>query len=354
MRAPGARPMPDGEPQSLSFRVRDPGDALVAIQRLRESALLSDLSDADLGTVLTVVSELASNIHKHGGRGSVRVARDAGSAGIAVLVEAEDDGRGIPDIERAMQDNFSTAGTLGLGLPGVRRLAQDFSIRSEPGKGTHVRALVRCAATGPASPQATDRPFRIKGWEIGRCVRPLPGERDCGDVATARGFGDATLLFLADGTGHGAAARRAAEAAASVAEAGAWIGLHDLLQQVHARLVGTAGASVGALLLDRASRRFCYAAVGNTSASREVGEPWRGVSRDGMLGERMPSVLLQEGGVAEGDVFVMCSDGIGSLARSTMPARAARCDAAGLARDIVAELGRAHDDAACLVARWVP
>ena len=346
--------MPDAGALVLSFRVRDPGDALVAIQRLRESALLADLAAADLATVLTVVSELASNIHKHAGRGSVRVERLPAPAGTAVVVEAEDDGRGIPDIPLAMQDSFSTAGTLGLGLPGVRRLAQEFSIRSEPGRGTLVRAVVRCATRSGAAGPSADRALRIKGWEIGRCVRPLYGQRDCGDIAIARAFGDGVLLFLADGTGHGAMAHRAAAAAAAVAEAGAWIGLHDLLQQVHAKLVGTAGASVGALLLDQSGRRFAYAGVGNTAASREVGEPWRGVSRDGMLGERMPSVFLQEGRVAEGDVFVMCSDGVGSLARSTMPARAARRDASGLARDIVAELARAHDDAACMVARWAP
>ena len=339
----------------LSFRVRDATDALVGLQRVRESAALSDLEAGDLATLLTVVSELASNIHKHAGRGSIRLERVAGGGGADIRVESVDEGRGIPDIPLAMQDHFSTAGTLGLGLPGIRRLSQEFSITSEPGKGTCVRATVRCRSARSAVPGLPrGHAGVVKGWEVGRCVRPVPGLRDCGDALVVRPLGEAVLLVVIDGTGHGASAHRAAAAAASAVEGGSWIGIHDLLQHVHSRLAGTVGASVGALLLDRRARRFSYAAVGNTSASREVGEPWRGVSRDGMLGERMPSVLVQQGDVAEGDVFVMTSDGVGSIARSLMPARAARRDATGLAHDLVTELGRAHDDASCLVARWCP
>ena len=56
----------------------------------------------------------------------------------------------------------------------------------------------------------------------------------------------------------------------------------------------------------------------------------------------------------QGDLFVLCTDGISSLDRASMPARAARRDASGLAMDLVSEFGRPHDDASCLVARWCP
>ncbi len=350
--------MPDRGAEVLSFRVRDATDAMVGLQRARESSVLRGLPEADRATVLTVISELASNIHKHAGRGAVRVERASGAAGAEIRVEAADDGPGIPDISQAMRDHFSTAGTLGLGLPGVRRLSQDFAITSSPGGGTVVRATVRCPATVRAAPgppvALPGRGARTEGWDIGRCNRPLHGERESGDAVIACRRGDALLLAVADGTGHGAPAHAAAIAVRSVAEDGAWFGLPDFLQQVHARLVGTRGAAVGALLADGASRRFTYAGVGNTSASREVGEPWRGVSRDGVLGERLPSPFVQEGTLAAGDLFVLCTDGISSLDRASMPARAARRDASGLAMDLVSEFGRPHDDASCLVARWCP
>jgi anti-sigma regulatory factor (Ser/Thr protein kinase) len=345
--------MHEAAAEGLTIRVRDATDALVGLQKLRESALLAGLGEVERSTVLTVFSELASNIHKHAGRGSVRVDRVADAHGTGIRIEATDDGQGIPDVRRAMEDSFSTAGTLGLGLPGVRRMASDFAIESEPGHGTRVRATVRCAPGRPAVPRgAHDGPARVKGWEVGRCVRPLAGQRDCGDVAVVRARAEAALLVLIDGTGHGPNAQRAASAAAAVAEGDAWTGLEDLLRQVHARLVGTAGASVGALLLDRPAGRFAYAAVGNTTAAREVGDPWRGISRDGMLGERLPSIFVQHGDAAPGDVFVMASDGVGSAARSAMAPRAARLDPASLAREIVAERGRPYDDASCVVARW--
>jgi anti-sigma regulatory factor (Ser/Thr protein kinase) len=345
---------------AFSFRVRDATDAMVGLQRARESAVLQGLPEADRATVLTVISELASNIHKHAGRGAVRVERAAGSAGIEVRIEATDDGPGIADVALAMRDHFSTAGTLGLGLPGVRRMAQDFSITSMPGGGTAVRATVRCSAgAGPRPAPATagilpGLPARSRGWDIGQSNRPCPGERESGDAVLACPRGDALLLAVVDGTGHGAAARAAAMAVQAVADGGAWSGLPEFLQQAHARLAGTRGAAVGALLVDGASRRFSYAGVGNTTASREVGEPWRGVSRDGVLGERLPTAFVQEGVLSPGDLFVLCTDGVSSLDRASMPGRAARRDASGLAQDIVSEYGRPHDDASCLVARWGP
>lgn len=354
--------VPERHADAFSFRVRDATDAMVGLQRARESAVLQGLPEADRATVLTVISELASNIHKHAGRGAVRVERAAGSAGVEVRIEATDDGPGIADVALAMRDHYSTAGTLGLGLPGVRRMAQDFSITSMPGGGTAVRATVRCSAGAGAGARATPgtawalpgRAARPEGWDIGQCNRPLHGERESGDAVIACRRGDALLLAVVDGTGHGAPAHAAAKAVRAVAEDGAWFGLPDFLAQAHARLAGTRGAAVGALLVDGASRRFTYAGVGNTTASREVGEPWRGVSRDGVLGERLPTAFVQEGVLSSGDLFVLCTDGVSSLDRSSMPARAARRDASGLALDIVSEFGRPHDDASCLVARWRP
>lgn len=358
--AQGPAPVPDRGAEVLSFRVRDATDAMVGLQRARESAVLRGLPEADRATVLTVISELASNIHKHAGRGAVRVERSELPAGTEVRVEAIDEGPGIPDVALAMRDHYSTAGTLGLGLPGVRRMAQDFSISSVPGGGTAVRATLRFRAD-PGSralpglgwpPQPL--PVQLAGWDVGQCNRAIHGERESGDMVLACRHGGSSLFVIADGTGHGAPAHVAAMAVRSVAEGGAWTDLPDFLRQAHARLAGTRGAAVGALLVDAASRRFTYAGVGNTTASREVGEPWRGVSREGVLGERLPSPFVQGGTLASGDLFVLCTDGVSSLDRSSMPARAARRDATGLATDIVSEFGRPHDDASCLVARWRP
>ncbi|MEO1128733.1 MAG: anti-sigma regulatory factor [Planctomycetota bacterium] len=91
--------------------------------------------------VSTAVSELAHNILKYAAHGSITIRgidRDGapGDAGLEVVVE--DQGPGIPNVEQALEDHFSSSGTLGLGLPGVKRLMDDFHIASEPGCGTTV------------------------------------------------------------------------------------------------------------------------------------------------------------------------------------------------------------------------
>lgn len=88
--------------------------------------------------IATAISELARNIFLYAGEGSitiVQVERD-GRKGLRIL--AEDAGPGIPDIRKAMEDGFSTSGGLGAGLPGVKRMMDDFSLESSPGKGTRV------------------------------------------------------------------------------------------------------------------------------------------------------------------------------------------------------------------------
>jgi serine/threonine-protein kinase RsbT len=88
--------------------------------------------------VATAISELARNIVRYAVRGEIilRLVQNDGKKGIEVV--ANDDGPGIPDVGLAMQDGYSTSGGLGLGLPGTRRLMDDFEITSDFGKGTTV------------------------------------------------------------------------------------------------------------------------------------------------------------------------------------------------------------------------
>ena len=88
--------------------------------------------------VATAVSELARNIIKYATRGDVILRPCVGQSGDGVEIVVADDGPGIDDLERAMQDHFSTSGTLGLGLPGVKRMMDEFAIESQRGRGTKV------------------------------------------------------------------------------------------------------------------------------------------------------------------------------------------------------------------------
>ena len=113
-------------------------DILTARQRGRELAAEAGFSGSDLTIVATAISEIARNIVEYAGRGEIvfTVVRDGQSRGLVVV--ARDEGPGIPDVALAMQDGYSTKRSLGLGLPGARRLMDEFDVQSEAGRGTTV------------------------------------------------------------------------------------------------------------------------------------------------------------------------------------------------------------------------
>ena len=88
----------------------------------------------------TAVSELVRNILKYAGTGEIRLRQVKESGARGIEIEAIDRGPGIADCEAAMNDHFSSGGTLGLGLPGVKRMMDEFSLESTPGEGTRVTA----------------------------------------------------------------------------------------------------------------------------------------------------------------------------------------------------------------------
>lgn len=114
------------------------GDVVTARQKGREMAQRVGFTGSDLTIIATAISEIARNIVVYARRGEVIVSQLQLGAKRGVLVVARDEGPGIADIEQAMRDGFSTGKSLGLGLPGARRLMDEFEIVSEPGKGTVV------------------------------------------------------------------------------------------------------------------------------------------------------------------------------------------------------------------------
>ena len=113
-------------------------DIVTARQEGRDLAERMGCSSIESTMIATAISEIARNIRSHAGRGEIAISAVAIDGRNAIEVVASDEGPGIPDIERAMQDGYSTAGGLGLGLPGAGRLMDHFEVRSEPGVGTTV------------------------------------------------------------------------------------------------------------------------------------------------------------------------------------------------------------------------
>jgi serine/threonine-protein kinase RsbT len=119
--------------------IESDNDVVTARQRARALAAKVDLTSTDQTLLATAISEVARNITTYAKRGEVvlSIVRDnGGREGIRVV--ARDSGPGIADVDLAMQDGYTSGGGLGLGLPGARRLVDEFDIETAPSQGTTV------------------------------------------------------------------------------------------------------------------------------------------------------------------------------------------------------------------------
>ena len=113
-------------------------DVVTARQRGRELAAQAGFSSGDQTVIAAAISEIARNILNYAKRGEIQLSVVTNGDRQGVIIVARDQGPGIPDVQRALEDGYSTSGGLGLGLPGARRLMDDFDVMSAVGKGTTV------------------------------------------------------------------------------------------------------------------------------------------------------------------------------------------------------------------------
>jgi len=127
--------------RSETLKLQTSGDIVRVRQAVRVWMVELKFGLVDQTKMVTAASELARNAIDHGGGGSARLEalEDGGRSGLRLVFK--DHGPGIPDLELALKDGYSTAGGLGLGLGGSRRLVNEFDIWSVPGEGTRVTVV---------------------------------------------------------------------------------------------------------------------------------------------------------------------------------------------------------------------
>jgi anti-sigma regulatory factor (Ser/Thr protein kinase) len=271
------------------------------VRRAAESLAREEgLDETDRGNLALVVTEVCTNVWKHAGGGEVyltALSERLSTPGVEIV--AVDRGPGISNVSACLKDGYSTSNTPGTGLGAISRLAADWDIYSEPGRGTAVMARVRPSG----SPQT----------EIGGVVKPIEGEDVSGDGWACReGEGESTLM-VADGLGHGiVAARASAEAVAAFRRSnGSKPGA--LLQDIHRALRGTRGAAVAVMQLTHADRSIRFAGLGNIGALIATPGPGRSqsmVSHAGTAGYGTPRIQEFSYRVPEAGLIIMHSDGL--------------------------------------------
>ena len=253
----------------LQLRISSESDAtrsLIAASRFADEI---GFSRADCQGIATAVSELARNILKYAGNGEILFERVGTDRQTGVQITARDRGPGIADIEAAMQDHFSSSGTLGLGLPGVKRLMDEFEIDSSPGAGTRVTVrkwreapsqpvrsalldAVRRASLQRREPESSSGTLPVSesgGVEstvdCAYFVRPCRGERVSGDIVVVEERGSHVFVAVIDALGHGPAAHIIADRAARFLKRALKTDLAQTMHELHESLRGTDGAGEG-------------------------------------------------------------------------------------------------------------
>ncbi len=128
------------ENKSIQVDIQKEMDVKTAMLLSKKKAIELDFKDSDAHLIATAVSELAKNILTHAGGGQVTISTISYNDEKCIEVVAQDTGPGIKNIPKALQDHYSTAGTLGLGLPAVKRMMDEFFIDSESNLGTKIIA----------------------------------------------------------------------------------------------------------------------------------------------------------------------------------------------------------------------
>jgi anti-sigma regulatory factor (Ser/Thr protein kinase) len=297
------------------------------------------------GELGLAATELATNLHRHAVAGTavVRVRRADDLA--AVELVALDAGPGIDDLRVVMADGHSTAGTLGVGLGTVRRLASHYDAHSVPGRGTVVVGTFWPAGT-PAAVARGDRSVAVLS-------RPIGGEEVCGDAGTWRADGDGFTVMLADGLGHGPLAAKASQEAVRAFEAAALAGVAepgDILAAIHRAVDGTRGAAVSVARVDAAAGRVRFAGVGNVAGWVDDGERRRGMATvPGIVGHKRPAIRSMEYPLPHGALVVLHTDGLTEKWSLADYPGIRRHEALVSAATLLRDAGIRHDDASVLV-----
>jgi anti-sigma regulatory factor (Ser/Thr protein kinase) len=331
-------------------RLDEPSAVGGARRRVGQLAVQLGAAEVRAAEIGLAVTEIASNVLRHGGGGAllVRAVREVEAAEVEVV--AVDSGPGIADLGAAFRDRSSTAGSLGIGMGAIARMSRAVEIATTPGRGTVLVArfdLGRRRLDGPGP-----RPVDAAG-----ITRALAGEEVCGDAYATRPHGRGLTLMVADGLGHGPLAASASAAAVRsfldpdrAADAPA-----EVLGRVHEALSGTRGAAVAVADVDPDAGIVRFAGIGNIAgAVLSDGDKRSMVSLGGVAGFRNPTIRTFEYAYPPGAVVVLHSDGVRS--------RWSEADVRGLvgraplllAATLLRDAGIRHDDACVLVGRAAP
>jgi anti-sigma regulatory factor (Ser/Thr protein kinase) len=253
--------------------VADPSHVHAAVAMADAAAAHAGLTPADRASCALIATELATNLARHARDGQLVASATEPGPAAWVQLAALDSGPGIPDVDAAMADGYSTANSLGGGLGACRRAAGVFDLYTAPGAGTTIIARI-----GPGSPLTPSSPATPSGptnptthsspsgpIRVGGILAARPGERESGDAWGVLWRAGTITVVIMDGLGHGPEAAQAA--ANGLRELAVPAGADDplaLLGRLDRRLAGGRGAV--AAVARMSADEFTFSGIGNIGA----------------------------------------------------------------------------------------
>jgi anti-sigma regulatory factor (Ser/Thr protein kinase) len=329
----------------LAFSITHASDVAAARRGGQQLADDMGFDETRAGQLAIIITEVATNIVKHGVAGRLFVGpAQTRVPGIDVI--AFDTGPGIADIDLALRDGVSSAGTAGNGLGALVRLSDEFDIYSARDKGAAVfMRLYRDAPDGAVT----------RRIEVGALSLPLAGEDETGDGwAVATDDLGASLIGV-DGLGHGPVAAEAALAAIESLKKSPAAEPARVIDNAHNVMRATRGAAMAAARIDFERDEVRFAGIGNIGACvyDDDGIRRQLVSHNGIVGNNMRKVQEFTVPCAPGALCILHSDGLSTQwSLETYPGLQARHPAL-IAAVLMRDFARARDDAMVLVVRRV-
>ncbi len=342
MRPPGAHMSED----VAWWQVDDPAVAASARAGAARLAARFGFDETRAGQLAILASEVASNLSKHArdGRLLLRALRHGRRAGVELL--AIDRGPGMADFPAAMADGTSTAGTLGIGLGAIARIASHYDVYSLPGRGTALSAVLWSDQDGHDPSVRT----------LAGVTRAYPGEQRSGDAWAWRATASGPLVLVADGLGHGPLAAVAADACVRAFLDAPGDEPAELLRLAHASIGHTRGAAVAVAAVRAGQRKVEFAGVGNIAAAvvNRAGARRGLVCLPGIVGYGSPRFRQFSEPLEDGWLLVLHSDGLSDRWDLGAYPGLRDHDALIVAATLLRDAGRATDDASVVVAKGMP
>lgn len=327
----------------ISFKADDRSYFSLIKKEIHRAATEAGIAAIRINKLDLIVAEMTSNLFKYSDDGELLMGIFPNGGNPYIELISIDNGPGMINPAKMMQDGISTTNTLGHGLGSMKRLSDTFELYSQPGWGTIVLSRIY-----------TD-PAKIKKHEL--IMRPIvvskPGETTSGDGFVYKKTDKYVKMMLADGLGHGREANRAINEAATAFRVFPDYSPTETIRFIHSAIKKTRGAVINIIGYDVATKTWSSTGVGNIQARLFGAVNFKNhMSYNGIVGHNIPNTMNdQVYPIDDYNQVMLCSDGIKTRIDLAKYPMMYKYDLAVLAAAIYKDHARRNDDMSVVIAK---